>query len=90
MPLGKPGKTDSFLQYLGVKKIDLLLWDNTESREWSPVQLSVPIMNVSAAKRGKTVRLRTRYCGGLWVNKIVPGGEPMKGLYVMGTGPRGL
>lgn len=42
-------ETDSFLQYLGAKKIDLLLWDDTESREWSPVQLSVPIMNVSAA-----------------------------------------
>ena len=43
-------ETDSFLQYLGVKKIDLLLWDNTESREWSPVQLSVPIIG---CQRGK-------------------------------------
>ena len=80
-------ETDSFLQYLGVKKIDLLLWDDTESREWSPVQLSVPIMNVSAAsgeKRQITDPVLRRIYG---VNKNRSRWRTDEGLYVMRTGP---
>lgn len=80
-------ETDSFLQYLGVKKIDLLLWDDTESREWSPVQLSVPIMNVSAASgenRQITDPVLRRIYG---VNKNRSRWRTDEGLYVMGTGP---
>ena len=80
-------ETDSFLQYLGVKKIDLLLWDDTESREWSPVHLSVPIMNVSAASgenRQITDPVLRRIYG---VNKNRSRWRTDEGLYVMGTGP---
>ena len=80
-------ETDSFLQYLGAKKIDLLLWDDTESREWSPVQLSVPIMNVSAASgenRQITDPVLRRIYG---VNKNRSQWRNDEGLYVMGTGP---
>lgn len=79
-------ETDSFLQYLGAKKIDLLLWDDTESREWSPVQLSVPIMNVSAASgenRQITDPVLRRIYG---VNKNRSRWRTDEGLYVMGTG----
>lgn len=80
-------ETDSFLQYLGAKKIDLLLWDDTEIREWSPVQLSVPIMNVSAASgenRQITDQVLRRIYG---VNKNRSRWRNDEGLYVMGTGP---
>ena len=80
-------ETDSFLQYLGAKKIDLLRWDDTESREWSPVQLSVPIMNVSAASgenRQITDPVLRRIYG---VNKNRSRWRTDEGLYVMGTGP---
>lgn len=80
-------ETDSFLQYLGVKKIDLLLWDDTESREWSPVQLSVPIMNVSAAS-GENCQITDPVLRRIYgVNKNRSRWRTDEGLYVMGTGP---
>lgn len=80
-------ETDSFLQYLGVKKIDLLLWDDTESREWSPVQLSVPIMNVSAAS-GENCQITDQVLRRIYgVNKNRSRLRTDEGLYVMGTGP---
>lgn len=80
-------ETDSFLQYLGVKKIDLLLWDDTESMEWSPVQLSVPIMNVSAAS-GENCQITDPVLRRIYgVNKNRSRWRTDEGLYVMGTGP---
>lgn len=80
-------ETDSFLQYLGAKKIDLLLWDDTESREWSPVQLSVPIMNVSAAS-GENHQITDQVLRRIYgVNKNCSRWRTDEGLYVMGMGP---